>query len=449
MGKVTHTFARLLEVAALAVLVIGVAAVTSFLISNRSSLSQSVEQTPGYPPPGTGSPVPPATATLGPYPPPGQTPPPPTPWPTPTRRPGPTATAIPLPTPAPDASGVIRYTVVTSSSSTPESEDFSYAHFEIRVDGTGNVQEPSKPIELPPDLGFEPAQVIPSPDGRYSILLKAVEPGGQPYLLNPATGQVQALFETYPPGQFLGWYPDGRQFLFWSDAGLLWRVDPDILETTLLAQDAFIQGAASSPDGLRIAYIVDGWPQDTLWIVSSAGSDGLPLFEVGQQSRLSTTAWSPDGKHFVYYGSCGDPTITGPLCLADADTGARTQLNIPSFAGGAVTWSPNGQYIAATGLVPGDPVCGAKVQTLLEQEACQFDEGRMVYLTDTQTGVVQALASGRSPVWAPDGSMLAFVSNRTGSAEIWTIRINGDGLTQLTSDGQTKTNLSWSRETAQ
>jgi TolB protein len=51
---------------------------------------------------------------------------------------------------------------------------------------------------------------------------------------------------------------------------------------------------------------------------------------------------------------------------------------------------------------------------------------------------VGEFAAGYSfePVWSPDGSLIAFVSMRSGAPELWLINADGTGLRQLTNDGQ-------------
>jgi hypothetical protein len=46
----------------------------------------------------------------------------------------------------------------------------------------------------------------------------------------------------------------------------------------------------------------------------------------------------------------------------------------------------------------------------------------------------------RGPTWQPDGQLIAFYSDRTGSYDIWTIRPDGSGLEQVT-HGKDTTNL--------
>jgi TolB protein len=79
--------------------------------------------------------------------------------------------------------------------------------------------------------------------------------------------------------------------------------------------------------------------------------------------------------------------------------------------------------------------------------ACQFI-AQSVYTFNLDTGEARAIAHGISPVWSPDGSMVAFLSNQSGAPELWIVRADGTGLQQLTQDGQFKSpfgNLSWLR----
>jgi TolB protein len=46
--------------------------------------------------------------------------------------------------------------------------------------------------------------------------------------------------------------------------------------------------------------------------------------------------------------------------------------------------------------------------------------------------------------WSPSGNQLAFVSNRSGSEELWVVDSNGANATQLTSDGGSKHSTAWS-----
>ena len=53
------------------------------------------------------------------------------------------------------------------------------------------------------------------------------------------------------------------------------------------------------------------------------------------------------------------------------------------------------------------------------------------------------LAEGWDPAWSPDGSALAFVSDRHGSPDLFLLRADGTGLTRLTSSPGVETRPLW------
>ena len=329
------------------------------------------------------------------------------------------------------------------------SPDLTFSHFALRVDAEGKTAGVSAPVRLPLELDFSPYQVFPSPDGRYLVLMQAVEPGGRPYVVNQATGQIKEPFDwRLGGGKFFGWHPDGRRFLFWIDSVALWLVDAETFETTTLALPRSpVQGAIISPDGLTVAYIAENRPVlGSLWLVSSAGSDAKPLFDAGTISYLYPGAWSPDGTHIVYYGNCAPPDPTsGQLCLYSLQSGEHQVIRLP-FLGFSPAWSPDSRYLAATGLSPDDSPCEGGNLSASEQQTCR-EAASSIYIADIVTGEVRKVTAGIMPAWSPDGSMLAFISHRSRAPEVWAIRADGAGLQQLTTDGQAKRpELSWSRE---
>jgi len=54
----------------------------------------------------------------------------------------------------------------------------------------------------------------------------------------------------------------------------------------------------------------------------------------------------------------------------------------------------------------------------------------------------------RSPVWSPNGSLIAFVSNREGSWGLWVMRPDGSEQERLTSRGVTVSSPSWSPDSS-
>lgn len=452
--RVLKTLAELTLVGALILAVLFLFSVLSGREQASSSTPQATNQQ-GYPPPASASPVL-VTVTIPPYPPPPTTPAPtpqptPTTQPTPTQRPEPTATGFPLPTPPSNPSGVIRYTTISG-----EAPNFTYAHFALTINADAQLKLTAEPEPIPlPDLGFSPFQISLSPDGHYMVAMLPVEPGGQPYVIDQNTGEVKTPLSEFAPGQFQGWHPDSRHFLFVVDGGGPWLVDAETSAVNQLVFDGTNHGAAISPDGLTVAYIGSS-PSTTggihaLWLVSSTDGDAELHINVGSVAQLYPGAWSPNGLWIVYYGNCSESSQPSPLCLFNSSTSERVTLSIPSFGGTAPAWSPNSQHIAATGYARGERLCEGEQLSLLEQEACQFDDGHIIYVADTIKNEVSQLTSGIAPIWSPDGSMLAFISKRSGAPEIWLIRADGTDLQQLTTDGQYKDPFTptWSAEVGQ
>ncbi|MDR3499448.1 MAG: hypothetical protein P4L72_09500 [Parvibaculum sp.] len=75
------------------------------------------------------------------------------------------------------------------------------------------------------------------------------------------------------------------------------------------------------------------------------------------------------------------------------------------------------------------------------------ETGSSLFILDIATRASHLLTSGRHenfPTWSPKGDRIAFTSDRTGDYEIYTIRPDGTGLTQLTHSPGNEGHNSWS-----
>jgi len=428
---------KLLKVSVELALVCVLILATFALFSIINSRGQSTDQQEGYPPPvTTQAPTLQPTSTTQ-------------PTPTATQKPLPTSTGLPLPTPPTSPSGIIRYTIISG-----EAPNFIYSHFALVIDSDAllNLVKP-EPIPLP-DLGFNPSQIFVSPNERYVVAMLPIEPGGQPYVIDQNTDEIKSPLSDFAPGQFQGWHPDNRQFLFVVDGGGPWLVNAETSEVNQLVFDGSNHGAAISPDGQKVAYIGSnpiGGSLYGLWLINSSGGEAEFQGDVSSIAQLYPGAWSPNAQWVAYYGGCSSETQSGPVCLFNPVTREYVKLSVPSFGGTRPVWSPNGQYLAVTGLVRGEKFCEGDNLSPLEQEACEFDDGHIIYIVDISKNEASPLTSGIAPTWSPDGSILAFISKRTSATEIWTIQVDGNNLQQLTVDGQYKDpfNITWAVEVGQ
>lgn len=116
-----------------------------------------------------------------------------------------------------------------------------------------------------------------------------------------------------------------------------------------------IEGVGISPDGKQVAYTSENY----LWVVSIQGGDSRSLFRCGC-IYLNPESWSPDSMLIAYSGNCQDPMLEGEqprrsLCIYDMSTGEVFDLQ--SSVKMRTAWSPDGRYLAVTGLEPDAEPC--------------------------------------------------------------------------------------------
>jgi Tol biopolymer transport system component len=186
----------------------------------------------------------------------------------------------------------------------------------------------------------------------------------------------------------------------------------------------FAYGFSASPDGRRIAY-------HKSYQVYVADADGSHAREIptGQPFNFAPQ-WSSDGRHLLFLsGTHYDchPHVVGAdgsklRKLADRGgyAGVIAFLDVPDFHGGSSdvpAWSPDGSTIYYT----------AKVGANVELFRASLD-GRCERLTTTPAGSLHY-----HPVPSPDGSRLAYGSNRDGVRQLYVMRLADRSELRLTS----------------
>jgi dipeptidyl aminopeptidase/acylaminoacyl peptidase len=175
--------------------------------------------------------------------------------------------------------------------------------------------------------------------------------------------------------------------------------------------------ATWSPDGRHIAYTADGF----VWVVVAAG--GLPK----KVMEGSSPIWIND---------------TELVVLADRDDQSRlVRVNTED------SWP-----VALT--APGYNVAGAAVSvehaTVLFVNYPKDDlQNSQIWVHDLRTGESQALSAepgmhDQCPRLSPDGSVVAFTSERSGWYEIYLVNRDGSSPGRLTSDAADFSGLDWS-----
>ena len=144
---------------------------------------------------------------------------------------------------------------------------------------------------------------------------------------------------------------DGSQVAYAID-GQVWLVDVASgarRQVTQLAPARVAVSPTLSPDGRRIAFVVEGEPG--LWAI---GIDGSDLVQLSDDEAPSDPAWSPDGRSIAYghFAASEGPGagLTYQLWRLDVATGARSLVwQNPGCCmnGGIAGWSPDSTRLAA------------------------------------------------------------------------------------------------------
>jgi len=194
-----------------------------------------------------------------------------------------------------------------------------------------------------------------------------------------------------------------------------------------------------SPDGAWVAYTVrtkyleKNSSETRLWMVPTAGGEPMPMTATG--SSIWSPSWSPDGKYLTFAArSRGQGSQLFSLDLKGG--GERVQItNIEGGIGG-YKWSPDGKRLLLT--------ISDKIEEksdgpwVIDQLKFKQDyvgylnrQRTHLYVHDLEAKTTIQITNGDyddyGATWSPDGSKIAFVSNRTAepdassNTDIWLV----------------------------
>jgi TolB protein len=217
------------------------------------------------------------------------------------------------------------------------------------------------------------------------------------------------------------WSPDGRSIAYTSYRSGL----PDIIVSHIYAgtMDVLTKNAGNnfvpqfSPDGTRVLFLStrDGNPE--IYVMNRDGSDLRRL--TNNPATDGSPTWSPNGAQVAF---TSDRTGPPQVYVMNVDGSGLRRVSSESYADRA-TWSPAPYneiaFSARTG--PGFDI---KILNIASGETRQITFGE---------------GTNESPVWAPNGRHMAFMSTRQGRSQIFTVDRDGRNLRQITRDGNNTT----------
>jgi Tol biopolymer transport system component/DNA-binding winged helix-turn-helix (wHTH) protein len=270
-----------------------------------------------------------------------------------------------------------------------------------------------------------------SPDGR-TIAFYRSSPDGDGIFLVPALGGAERKLTGVWANRFgfgshtwIHWSPDGKWLVVSDKTSAeepfsLFLLSPETGEKRrVTSPPASVVGDCSpafSPDGQRVAFVrVISALVGEIYLVSVNGGEPKRLTFDG--AGVSNLAWTPNGREIVFASRLG---------------GKNRLYRIPVEGGGA-------EWLAATGSEAQYPAFSRDGSRLAwRQNTSDEDIFRLALKSGSENvppvaSLIVSTALEASPRYSPDGKRIAFVSNRSGSDEIWVCGGDGENPIRLTS----------------
>jgi Tol biopolymer transport system component len=168
-----------------------------------------------------------------------------------------------------------------------------------------------------------------------------------------------------------------------------------------------------SPDGKQLVYAWQGqFPTQELRIIGLDGTGPRTLYRDEKVRWVAPRGWSPDGRRILASLFTGKGVQLALISVADSTVQILRPLD-PRISN--TSFSPDGRYIACD---------------LPQREGSSKHD---IFLIQSdgggETRLLEHPADDSLLGWSPDGNWLLFVSDRTGSLDLWAQRI-ADGKPQ-------------------
>ena len=281
-----------------------------------------------------------------------------------------------------------------------------------------------------------------SPDGGTIAFARHTSDGGTIHTVSALGGPARRLLSL--PSSILGldWSPDGQTIVY-AAAG---AADPGISLFTFSLQtresqpltapptgDQYDSSPVYSPDGDLVAFVrCDPFGTQDIYMVPSAGG---PVSRLTDSQRIVTgLTWTSDSRNLIYSG-----TPMGHYCLWRVSLADGSQTRLPT----------HGRYV----MRPDIPARGSGM--VYEELSYEYDIWQVrlnggKHVTLDQQPLISSTLMDKDAHFSPDGSLIAFLSSRSGYTEVWLCNSDGTQARQISNfNGAPVTTPRWSPDGSQ
>jgi len=336
-----------------------------------------------------------------------------------------------------------------------------------------------------------------SPDGASIAFISASTPQKYALATAPALGGPERVVAEYQNIGCPSWSPDGQWLVFSRGSGTagsigtegpngIWAVSVATgaahKVTSPSGTDAFGDAVPTlSPDGRTLAFARLRSANGRIYLLSLSTDmqpQGDPQPITPEDQRLRRIAWMPDGAELVYSAGSSLPTsglwrvrASGgqPRRVTGIDVGIDPAVSRPRGPG---LWSrlafaraTDDSNVWRLPMQSGKPGAPEEVvaSSRRDFEPRYSPDGSRIAFTSDRSGYSEVWASnadGSAPVqlsnmraittgcgrWSPDGRQIALCSNASGTSQLYLVDPNGGAPRRLTYSQSHDTAPSWSRD---
>lgn len=300
-----------------------------------------------------------------------------------------------------------------------------------------------------------------SPDGQYIAYHAFYEGNYHIYTVRADGSQRQQRTRGLSDNREPHWSPDGKSLIFASDRSKnydIWQLTLSSGTLTQLTTDPANQyNPAFGPDGQQIAFVSEKTDAPGLYIRDGMGNENRV---VATTSKLAAPAWSPDGRQLLYNtftrsrsGLDAVVLATGEVRQLTTDQDDVFPFRVSWFSASDYLLTVNGQLRRASLTHPASQLIPFSTTVTLAKRSyarktyrfddpgpqpvrgikgpCVSPDGRQVAFA--ALGDIWLLTKGNpnprqltddafaetDPTFSPDGTQLAYLSDRNGNMDVW------------------------------